>query len=547
MWCKFVNGLAHVLTNSPRKHCARERLKKMLHRPLITLLSSAVFCLVVAERSNADWITDSGYPQLSAELGAALPTGAGITVLQSEANVSTPDNISYMPQASGVTSFSGAGNYSGKTFTIDSTLGGYSDHANSVGSTFYGNTGSLSPGITDVHVLLADDFYNGLISPGGPATFAGSVQNHSWIATTTGSNSDDNQVLRALDYMVNRDGIVACVPMNNGTAALPTFLANSYNAISVGLRDGQHSLGGSTADGNGRQKPDLVVNTSLTSYASPAVASAAAMLSQTIKVSFTTADHPQVIKAILLAGASKSNLPAWRRANTSVPYDSTFGAGELNILSAYHLLAAGDQAASLSAPVSATGWNYNTAQSNSVKRYFFTIPAGSMANTFSTALTWHRKVTRTGGSYSSTLPNLTLKLYAASNLAISGAALDQSISPLDNVQHLFQRNLPAGEYALEVSSNTNDVPYGIAWQAQTGNGPTIKVRIENATRVFIDLANLDPYVTYTLLQSSTLTSWANATTILTSASTASTTTTWQDTDASVMTPNFYRLQWTSIR
>lgn len=520
----------------------------MVYRPLYNFLRTTALCLLLAVRSNADWITDSGYPQLSAELGAALPTGAGIIVLQSEANVSTPENISYMPQASSVSPFSGAGNYSGKTFTVDySTPGGYSDHANSVGTPFYGNTGSLSPGITNVHVLLADDFYNGLLTPGGPAIFAGSIQNHSWIATTTGTDIEDNQVLRAFDYMVNRDGVVACVPLNNGTTALPTFLANSYHGISVGLRDGQHSLGGSTADGTGRQKPDLVVNVSATSYASPAVASAAAMLRQKIKTSFATADHPRVIKAILLAGASKTNLPVWKRPSLGAPYDNTFGAGELNILNAYHILASGNQVASISNPVAPTGWNDNTAQSHGVKRYFFTIPSGSMANTFSAALTWHREITHNGGSYSSTLPNLTLKLYAASNLAISGAALDQSASTLDNVQHLFQRNLPAGEYALEVSSDTNNINYGIAWQAQMGSGPTIKVRIENASSVFVDLANLDPYVTYTLQQSSNLTSWTTATTILTSASTASTTTALQDTEASVTTAKFYRLQWTAIR
>ncbi|MEY4484276.1 MAG: hypothetical protein RL693_1728 [Verrucomicrobiota bacterium] len=519
----------------------------MVYRPLSAFLGVAACGLLLVARSNADWITDSGYPQLSQELGASLPTGAGITVLQSEANTGTVDNVSYMPQTSATTPFAGTGNYSGKTFTIDSTPGVYSGHADSVGSAFYSNGGSIAPGITEVHVLLADDFYRGLIASGGPDTFAGSIQNHSWIATTTGSDSSDNQVLRAFDFMVNRDGVFSCVPMNNGTAALPTFLANSYNAISVGLSDGQHSLGGSTADGNGRQKPDIVVNTSLTSYASPAVASAAAMLRQKIKASFTTADHPQVIKAILLAGASKANLPAWKRATTSVPYDSTFGAGELNVLNAYHILAAGEQAASVSAPVSATGWNYNIAQSGSVKRYFFSIPAGSMANTFSAALTWHRKVTRFAGNYTTALPNLTLKLYAASNLAISGAALDQSVSTLDNVQHLFLRNLPAGEYALEVGSNTNNVNYGIAWQAQTGTGPGIHVRIEDAGTIFLDLANLDPYVTYTLQQSPNLTDWTNATTILTSASTASTTASWQDPGASVMTPRFYRLQWTSIR
>ncbi len=93
-------------------------------------------------------------------------------------------------------------------------------------------------------------------------------------------------------------------------------MANSYHSISVGLRSGNHSLGGSTADGTGRMKPDLVVNETATSYAGPAVASVAAMLRQAIKAGYTAADNPRTIKAILLAGASKTNLPGWQRASS---------------------------------------------------------------------------------------------------------------------------------------------------------------------------------------------------------------------------------------
>ena len=503
----------------------------------------AAACAAVSAR--ADWIADSGYAQLSAELGAALPTGAGIVVLQTEANTGTTSNVLFMPQTASATPFAGAGNYTGKTFTVDTTaVGGYSSHADTVGTHFYGLSGSVAPGISSVHLMLADDFINSLTPYAGPPVLAGSVHNHSWIATTTGTTSTDNFLLRAFDYQINRDGIVSCVPLNNGTAPMPTFMANAYNAISAGLLSGQHSLGGSTADGTGRMKPDLVVNESETSYASPAVASCAALLRQAVKASYTAADHPQ----LLLAGASKTNLPAWHRASSSAPYDSTFGAGELNVLNAWHILAQGSQPASTTAEVASSGWDYGSAQSTSVKRYFFSIPAGRMGGTFSAALTWHRKVTLAFQSYNSSMSNLTLKLYAANNLVVSGAAFDQSSSTLDNVQHVFQRNLPAGEYALEVSSTGSTVNYGLAWQTQTGTGPTISVRVDaTAPAVYLDCANLDPYVTYTLQQSSDLNSWTTATTLLTSATTASTTATWQDTTASLSTPKYYRLQWTPVR
>jgi len=65
--------------------------------------------------------------------------------------------------------------------------------------------------------------------------------------------------------------------------------------------------------------------------------------------------------------------------------------------------------------------------------------------------------------------------------------------------------------------------------------------------VSLNTANLDPYVTYTVQQSSDLINWSNATTILTSSTTASTTATWQDTSANPAIPKFYRLQWTAVR
>jgi hypothetical protein len=149
------------------------------------------------------------------------------------------------------------------------------------------------------------------------------------------------------------------------------------------------------------------------------------------------------------------------------------------------------------------------------------------------------------GDYASALPNLTLKLYASSNFTL-GTVIDQSNSTLDNVQHLFQRNLPPGQYALEVTSNTNSINFGLAWESQLGRGPSASVTVDSGT-VSLNLANLDPYVTYTVEQSSDLSHWTDATTILTSASTASTTATWQDTSASLAAPKFYRLRWPVVR
>lgn len=504
---------------------------------ILRAAATSFLALCACPQARADWREDIGFPQLAAELGASMPTGAGISVLQTEAGAGAP-------QASATSPFAGAGNYSGKTFTMDSTDMVYSDHANSVASYFYGNSSSVSPGVTDVHLMDANGFVDTYDTDSTPPLAAGIIHNHSWIGYTTGDASTDDYYTRAFDYHIDRDGLVSCTPLNNGTGAIPAFMANSYHSISVGLRNGEHSRGGSTADGTGRMKPDLVVNEGATSYASPAVASVAAMLRQAIKAGYAAADNPQTIKAIMLAGASKSQLPGWRRADTAAPYDSIYGAGELNVLNSHHILVGGQQPASDAAEVASAGWDYSTAQSNSVKRYFFSVPAGSYGNTFSAALTWHRTVTHSPGSYASSLPNLNLRLYASSNL-VAGVILDQSLSTLDNVEHLFQRNLPAGQYLLEVSSDTDAIAYGLAWQVQRGAGPTVTVRMDSGA-AHVDLAGLDPFTTYTIRKSTGLAGWTDAATVRTADTSPATTFTWQD-PAAPPTTAFYRLEWPAIR
>ncbi len=72
---------------------------------------------------------------------------------------------------------------------------------------------------TDVHLMLADDFYTDLGGLTGPASYAGSdSESQLDRQLRSGSTSDDEFALRAFDFMINRDNVVSCVPMNNGTA-----------------------------------------------------------------------------------------------------------------------------------------------------------------------------------------------------------------------------------------------------------------------------------------------------------------------------------------
>lgn len=521
-------------------------MTRILHRLLVLLA-------LVPGVMRADWRTSAGWDLLGSELGAARPNGTGIPVLQCEADADGVDGAPYcyLPQIMTTDPWAGTGTYAGKTFHLLGGIDGASGHADSVCNTMASFAG-ISPGITTIYSHEAYQFYHAILDSVTPPSFSGRgvVQNHSWIgiAQNSAEVAESLTMMRRYDFMLDRDSILGVVALNNGNGAVPELLAPSYHAICAGVLSGSHSNSGTTAnhDGPDRMKPDLVVDQPYTSLAAPSIASAASVLYDAIRPAFPGADHPQAVKAILLAAASKDHLPAWHRQSAASPYDALFGAGELNVFNAHHILAAGRQPSSATIEVAALGWDYTTASSTTARRYFFTIPAGRMADTFSAALTWHRNVADI--TFTSTVPNLTLRLYPSASFTPAASPIDQSTSSVDNVQHLWLRNLPPGQYMLEVTSDTNDQIYALAWEARLGSGPSSTSRRDTSGQVLIDFAGLDPFVTYTVETSTTLTpsSWTTAGTFRTADTTPSTAHTWQDPAPSPPT-QFYRLRWTAVR
>ena len=497
-----------------------------------SLLFVCILLLVPSTRSWGDWRTEADYTELAVELGAALPTGAGIVAYQCEAPES---GVHYLP----VEMLTTPTLLGGKTYYALAGLGSASGHAAAVGSVFY-QTAGISNGVDVVHGDEALNFITELDAGNAPPIFPGDVQNFSWV----GSTSDSTSLLRRFDFMLNRDGKIAVVAPSNDTGPVMQLMTSSHHAICAGVFSGVHNRGGTVIDGVGRMKPDLVVDQGYTSLAAPSVASAASLLLEKILASFPTADEPQAVKALLIAGATKKRLPGWLRTATSRPYDEVFGAGELNVLNAYNMLVSGQQSAGASLERSHRGWDFAPASTSTTKRYFFSVPQGSMAASFSASLVWHREITRR--TFNTTLPNLDLKLFASTGFIPAAVPIDQSVSAVDNVEHLYLRNLPGGQYMLEVSSDTNAHDYAIAWEAQIGSGPSLAVRRDAFGSIHLDLDHLDPFVTYTIEQSDTLTSWGPATTVRTADTVPATTHTWQDASAPP-SGRFYRLKWTAVR
>ena len=364
--------------------------------------------------------------------------------------------------------------FSGKTFTNKSASAGtaISSHATHVATNFFGNTTSLISGNCSVDVYYVNDWLNAkfinLGSNSYPVVETRAVQNHSWVADSTGiTNPQAAEIDKRLDFAIDRDGFVSVVGTdNNGTTVLPQLLCQSYHTISVGMDNGGHSAGFTNADGSGRIKPEILGPSADPEYAcswtTPMVASAAALLHGKLPT-LTPSDKPRVIKALLLATATK--IPAW--ANTSTrPLDLKYGAGILNINHAYTTLRAGQATASNTTLLKSRGWGAETVSSTSSKTYFFTIAPGAPSTPFSAALTWHRVVTKTGGgTWNATLANLNLRLYHATGFTV-GTLVAESLSTVDNVELVYQPALTPGTYALVVENTAaTATPYAIAWHS----------------------------------------------------------------------------------
>jgi hypothetical protein len=403
---------------------------------------------------RADFRNEVDFTKLKAEYGSSLPDGAGIRVLQIE----YPRNGYWAPQA--------AGDLWSKSFSyLSSTFGGYSAHANDVGI-YLAGSGSMTPGINAWSAMEATA-YTGRANLNGtrslaPSTATWDIENHSW-----GGNDPiwATAILQKQDYRIDRDNVVAVVGVDNGST-MSMFMANGYNSIAVGVSNGNHPRSGTSMETTGRMKPDLVAPAPYTSYATPVVASGVSILLGEINRNgaLSSARSPMVVKALVMAGATKAEFSGWSHTS-QYPLDRTYGAGEFNIYNSYKALVAGKQNASATAEVALAGWDFNTSTTSARRLYFFSVPSGKKM-TLSAVLTWHRKITPDAlwTTMTSSLANLDLKLWRASNYSV-GSLVSSSSSSIDNVEHIYETTLLAGQYALEVTAAVSNERYGIAWHS----------------------------------------------------------------------------------
>jgi len=399
----------------------------------------------------------------------------------------------------------------GTAAIFPNTIGLESGHADAVAGFFYGAPGGVAPDVAHVDNYEAGYFYNSLIHH--QTAIAAKVVNQSFIF-----GGEDPAVDRDYDaYAARYNTLFVSGAGNGGSVSSP---ATCYNGIGVGVTNAPSSFG-PTADG--RSKPDLVAAGGATSFSTPLVAGAAALLAQAGALgdggtgTAAAAMDARTIKALLLTGAVKPS--DWTNSSTA-PLDARYGAGVVNVFGSYLELRGGKHAPTVSTTVPVDGlhpppantnsipfrrgWDFNrvssTVGASGINHYFFDLSAATNAPfNLAATLQWFRQVNQT------TLNNLDLFLFNADNNAL--VASSQSL--VDNTEHLFVIGLAPGRYDLQVLKNggvRNTETYALAFDF----GPPEPPRLSNAMFIggqFQFRLFGEPNQNYVILATTDLSSW----------------------------------------
>jgi len=445
--------------------------------------------------------------------------GMGIRVAQPEADDIGTTNWEVNPGAVGqppglFTYISGNGSTSG----FPNSLSSESGHADAVAGIFYGIPGGVATNIIHADNYDANYFWGSIIGAVSQTDINDPVVNQSFVFTGT-TISQQQTIDSQYDSYAARYNTLFVSGVGNGGAVNPP--ATCYNGIGVGAYGGGSSTG-PTLD-NGRSKPDIMAPASETSFSTPYVAGAAAVLMQAGLRGdggngTNAAADIRTVKALLLNGAVK---PADWTNSPSSPLNPLYGAGVLNVFNSYVQLAGGTHGYIVSTSVSTSGahpptgdtgtvsvlngWDFNTnsssATSDGVKHYYFNVTNGVSNATFTATATlvWNRQRNQSG------INNLNLFLYNAANSNLAAA----STRAVDNVEHLFVPNLAPGWYDLQVwkaggSFVSSSETYALAFDffsmplgvARSGINVVLQWPLYPAGFVLESAANLDPPVSW---------------------------------------------------
>ena len=438
-------------------------------------------------------------------------TGATVRVAQPEAS-EAPGAWQVSPATAGhptslFTWISSAGSAS----TFPNGLGVESFHADEVGRHFYGVAYGVAPGAAHVDSYEAGHFLN-VIIPNQTAIPA-KIVNQSFTLGMEDALNDRDYDRYAARYNV----LFVSGAGNGGQVQSPS---TAYNGICVAVFGG--SVGPTI---NGRAKPDIMAPSNLSSFSTPQVAGAAAILLQAAARgdggSGSAADLADIraVKALLLNGAQKP--PGWTNS-FSTPLDLRYGAGVLNVFQSYRQLRAGRQPSALSESIplgsphlpppatnaitSRRGWDFaavtSTMTSDGVRHYFFNV-IGVTNRSLTATLVWNRQQSQMS------INDLDLFLYRVPDNAL----IASSTSVVDNVEHIVT-NLPPGLYNLQIFKSgapmkrvTTSETYALAFDFGPSQAPVFGPATLVAGQFITQLSG-EPNQSYLIQASPALSTWA---------------------------------------
>lgn len=435
--------------------------------PVIKTLCVSFLAAIFASVAAASTLDDVGVTALRA-ITTNL-NGAGIVVGQPESSLTADDltwevNPTSPGRAASIFTYTSFG---GTTNVFPNNLGQESSHADVVGQVFYGSPAGVATNVARVDNFEADFYYTNYIANASLPGTGDAVVNQSFTFGAL-SASDQEQVDTQYDnYSVQNHTLFVSAADNLGISPTVSAPGTSYNCISVGAYYdfAYYNSIGPTMD-NGRCKPDITAIAAETSFSTPLVAGAAAVLMQAALrgdggSDTNSAFDMRTIKALLLNGAVKPS--NWTNSAAS-PLDARYGAGVLNLLNSYVQLAGGKQGFVTTSSVSMNsahpptgavgsvpalnGWDFNTNTSGTfsdvVNHYYFNVTNNNSSSggefTAVATLVWNRQQNQ------SDINNLNLFLYncANSNLVLCSTSL------VDNVEHIYVPQLAPGRYDLQV-------------------------------------------------------------------------------------------------
>ncbi|BAM05015.1 hypothetical protein PSMK_28560 [Phycisphaera mikurensis NBRC 102666] len=366
---------------------------------------------------------------------------------------------------------------------------GVSGHAAKTASILAGRRGVVASAAklwaADVATWLGPAYLNlGTGDPPATGPAVPDVFSHSWVAFDAAGAVE---ILRRLDYAIDRDDALHAVGVNNGAATpMPPTLAGAYNAIAVGVDTGASSGGGTAVEVEGRAKPDLVAPGGLTSWATPAVAGVAALARDFLLARDGAAPPAEVVKAALMAGAAKP--PGWSHDPAAgKPLDDHLGAGRVDADAALRVLQGGPLPPG--APIrSVAGYGFAELGAAAGAELAWTLDLPVDAGPLSVVAVWHRRIAartirgRVGGGGPvverwATAPRLAdLDLVLEREVGGGASEVQASRSRVDNVEHVLLPSTPRAAYRLRVTRRAAGEPWdvAVAWRLRPAGDAAVE-------------------------------------------------------------------------